>query len=60
MNENWLTPDEVAYRLGVSGRTIRRAIQSGLLPAMRINARVIRIREKDVEDFLRKRSVVHK
>jgi excisionase family DNA binding protein len=41
----------VARRLGVSGKTIRRAIDRGDLPAIRLG-RLIRIAEDDLERYV--------
>lgn len=40
--------DEAAKMLGVSGMTIRRRIDEGVLPGYRIGPRVIRVRRDDV------------
>lgn len=42
-----LTPAEVAVRLGVAPSTVRRWINAGRLPAVRIGSR-LRIREADL------------
>jgi excisionase family DNA binding protein len=46
-----LTVDEVAERLGVASRTVWRWIDDGTLPAYRLGARLVRVREEDVETF---------
>ncbi|HEX5479739.1 MAG TPA: helix-turn-helix domain-containing protein [Dehalococcoidia bacterium] len=45
----YLTVAEAAARLRVSRPTVWRWIDSGLLPAYRVGARSIRIREEDIE-----------
>lgn len=53
-DEPLLTVDEVAERLNVSTKTVRRWIKTGELPAYRLG-RQIRISEKDLRRFLRDR-----
>jgi excisionase family DNA binding protein len=48
----FLTIEEVAERLGVSTRTVRRWIQSGQLVAHRVR-QVVRIAPADFDAFLR-------
>lgn len=51
--EAFLSPDEVARRLGVNEQTVRVWIRSGKLPASRLaGRRVLRIRESDIEAVL--------
>lgn len=47
MKSEYLTPQEVAGKFGVSAKTIYRAIQNGSLKCHRINGRVFRIIETD-------------
>lgn len=47
-----LTPDEVSRRLGVTTRTVRRYIRAGVLPAVRLSPRVLRVWESDLEAML--------
>jgi excisionase family DNA binding protein len=50
----YLTPADVAARLGISLRQVRRHIASGELPASRIgSSHLIRIRAEDVEALMR-------
>jgi len=51
--EPLVTPDELAEYLKVSVDTIHRAIRTGELPALRIGARLLRIRTEDARQFLR-------
>lgn len=51
--EAFLTPEDVAVRLGVNVQTVRAWIRSGKLPASRLaGRRVLRIRESDMEAVL--------
>lgn len=43
----WLSPHTLAQRWGVSRETVLRLIARGELPALKVNARVIRISEAD-------------
>lgn len=49
MPKNMLTIAECATYLGVSVQTVRRMIQRGDLPAVRLSAQVIRIRASDLD-----------
>ncbi len=52
-SEIYLSPEEVAQRLGVNVQTVRVWIRSGKLPASRLaGRRVLRIRESDIEALL--------
>jgi len=51
MTEQMLSPTEVARRLGVSRRTVRRWIKSGVLPAYRVGG-VYRIAPDEFASFL--------
>ncbi|MGH9057414.1 MAG: helix-turn-helix domain-containing protein [Acidimicrobiales bacterium] len=48
---HWMGTREVCERLGVTLRTLYRFIDEGQLPAYKMG-RVIRVQEKDVEDFI--------
>ena len=49
----FLSPDDVAQRLGVNEQTVRAWVRSGKLPASRLaGRRVLRIRESDIESVL--------
>ena len=47
----WMGTREACDRLGVTLRTLYRFIDEGQLPAYKMG-RVIRVQEKDVEDFI--------
>lgn len=50
---NSLTPQDAAVSAGVSERTIRRYIASGVLPAYRLaGRRLLRIRRADLDGLL--------
>jgi excisionase family DNA binding protein len=55
MSEEWLTIEEIAEELRVSEETVRRWIRTKQLKALSIG-RGYRIRRKDYEDFLHRRS----
>jgi len=44
-----LTVDQAAQRLGVSVQTVRRWIRLGRLPALRVGAKRVRVREVDLD-----------
>jgi excisionase family DNA binding protein len=50
-----LTVAETAERLRVSERTVRRLIEGGLLPAVRVSAGAIRIGADELDDWLEER-----
>jgi excisionase family DNA binding protein len=51
--EVFLTPEDVAKRLGVNTQTVRAWIRSGKLPASRLaGRRVLRVRESDIAAVL--------
>lgn len=52
MFEPLLHPDEVARRLGISRRTLRRFTSAGEIPAVRITRRIVRYRRVDIERWL--------
>jgi excisionase family DNA binding protein len=54
--DNLLSPQEVGDRFGVSVYTVRRWIQEGRIPAYK-PGKEYRIRETDMEEFLRAREV---
>lgn len=49
---NMLGLKEVAFLLGVSGKTIRRRVADGTLPAFRIG-HVLRFSEREIQTYLR-------
>ena len=55
MNEKWdrlLTINESADRLNVSGRTMRRMLDTGKSPYLRVGNACLRIRESDIRRHL--------
>jgi excisionase family DNA binding protein len=54
--ERFYSLEEVAEQLGVSERTVRRWIKSGVLPAYK-PGREYRIRAGELEEFLQSRKV---
>jgi len=51
----YLTIRQAAERLQVSTKTISRRIDAGSLPCVRLGARIIRIRDADLNDYINKR-----
>lgn len=51
-DEQYLTPDEVAKKLRVNYRTVRRWLADGKLPGTRIGERKWRISAKALEAFM--------
>ena len=51
---NLLTPQEVAERLRLTRRTIMKYIREGKIKAIKLNRRIYRISEKDLNVFLKK------
>lgn len=49
-----LTLQKVAERLGVHTNTVRRYVDKGMIPAVKLE-RVWRVEEKDLEDFIKLR-----
>lgn len=47
-----LSPAQVATRLGLSTKAVRRLATAGKLPAVRLSERVIRFEPEDVEAFI--------
>lgn len=50
---HYLSVDESAALLGVNPKTVRRMISDGKLPAFRVGARLLRIREEHVYALLK-------
>jgi len=49
----WVSPKELARRLGISRRSVFRLVSAGKLPEpVRLTARMVRWRWEDVERFL--------
>jgi excisionase family DNA binding protein len=53
-NDPRVTLREAGARYGVSTRTLRRWISSGILPAWRVGPRMIRVQPADVERLAHK------
>jgi excisionase family DNA binding protein len=51
-----LSTAEVAERLGLSQRMVQLLIKEGEIPAFRASIRVWRVREADLEEYIRQRS----
>jgi excisionase family DNA binding protein len=51
-----LTVEEVAAHLGQHPVTVYETIRAGIIPAVRLGTRSIRVRESDLEDYLASRS----
>ncbi len=47
-----LTAEDVARRLSLPSRTVRRWAAEGRMPSLRLGGTVIRFRETDIEDWL--------
>jgi excisionase family DNA binding protein len=52
MDETYLTVMEIAELLKLSGQTVRNWIDRGELPAVRVGTRRVRVRQRDLDDFL--------
>lgn len=52
----WVGTTEAAERLGVVPRTLYRLIDEGAIPAFKMG-RVIRLKERDLDDFLERNRV---
>jgi excisionase family DNA binding protein len=57
MLEDFMTVDEVATHLKVNQQTVRNWIDAGDLLAVRVGARRIRVRQRDLEEFLNLRTM---
>lgn len=53
----YITRQQAAERLSVSLRTLDGIIQRGTLPAYRVGAKLVRIKESDLEDYMAGRLV---
>lgn len=51
--ERLLTPDQVAERLSLSVLTVRAWLRSGRLPGVKPGGRVWRVREIDLDEYIR-------
>ena len=51
--ERLLTPDQVAERLSLSVLTVRAWLRSGRLPGVKPGGRVWRVRELDLDEYIR-------
>lgn len=56
--EGLLDTQEVARILGVHVQTVRRYIRAKQLPAIRLTPRLYKVRQQDLEHFLRVRRTV--
>lgn len=54
--ERLLTPEQVAERLGLSVLTVRDWLRSGRLPGVKPGGRVWRVREHDLDEYIRRLS----
>lgn len=55
MSEELLTIEQVAERLQLHSDTIRRYIRENKLPAVRISATVVRVKQSDLDKFIQDR-----
>lgn len=53
----WITRQQAAERLGISLPTLDGLIRRGQLPASRIGPKIVRIDERDLEEYARGRLV---
>ena len=53
IQERLLTPEQVAERLGLSVLTVRAWLRAGTLPGVKPGGRVWRMRETDLDDYIR-------
>ena len=51
--ERLLTPDQVAERLSLSVLTVRAWLRSGRLPGVKPGGRVWRVRDADLDEYIR-------
>ena len=56
MNTPLLTARDVAERLGVSAETVLRWVRDGKLPAIKLPGGAIRVREDEIEAWLKERA----
>lgn len=54
MSETWMTTEEIAYELGVSGPTVRRILEREGVPVMRLGAK-LRVKKADYEAMVASR-----
>ena len=54
----WITRQQAAERLSVSVKTIDALIRRGQLPASRIGPKIVRINERDLEEYAEGRLVM--
>ena len=52
-NEEWLTPKEAAYRIGVSSSFIYKLIKTNKLEASRVGSKLLRIKLADLQSIYR-------
>jgi excisionase family DNA binding protein len=53
-DDGYLTPSEIAAVLRCSERSVRRAIEDGRLPAVRVGPRITRVAHEDLQVFIGK------
>ncbi len=51
ISDRWLSPQQVAERLGLSAQTVRRLMQAGRLPGVVLGRKIIRVRESELNKF---------
>jgi len=51
--EKLLTPEEVAKRLNMKKKTVQLWLRQGRITCVRLGARTWRVREKDLDDFIK-------
>ena len=54
----WITRQQAAEQLSVSVKTIDALIRRGQLPASRIGPKIVRINERDLEEYAKGRLVM--
>jgi excisionase family DNA binding protein len=56
--DTWMSIPDAAEKLGVHSRTLRRYIADGRLIALRLSSQIVRITEKDLNEFLKENVLV--
>ena len=51
-----ITLEQAAVRLGLSAQTVWRWVARGRLPAVRLGPRCLRVRQEDIDEFVRRRT----
>jgi excisionase family DNA binding protein len=52
IQDNLLTPEQFAIRLGLGRETVRRLTREGVISVIRLSHNLLRYRESEVEKFL--------